>query len=402
MSPMRLVILLGLLPSLAACRSIHYHDSTGSSLLLAETELSDGTKTSWRMHPGPGRGNAPRIDRTESSQEERARVGLGVSAVTRNRAESVGVEPWRGVWIDEVDPRGPAGKAGLVSGDILLSVGGVHITSSDQFSDLVQTRAVAGEPLEFVLRVFRRPGEPLSEEQTASVTVIPETVMDRKSATESIVLDYSPALQSYTGLQVGNVPTDVAGAVWHSEGPVVLVTGVVTGSPAYHAGFRPGDRVKQVDGKAVLSLADLRAALYRRVAHERWPLEDLAQLAGGSTNGELEPTGDPLELAVEGPLGAHSTALRPIDDMRKETDFDIPILFEYSATADAKRVSFLDFIFQFGFNYWRTTVPSDTREPLDLWELSLFPLGMFEFEKQEDHNEYTFFWLIDFETSHRH
>lgn len=382
---------LCLLP--VACRSVHYRDSTGNSLLLAESEQADGTKTTWRLYPGPGRDNAPRIDVTRSSEVERPYVGVTVTPMTRRRAEQAGVEPWKGVWVDAVRRGGPFSEAGIVPGDVVLAVDGAAVTSPEQFVDLVRSRGVPGEPLQVELRVYRRQGEPV-EGGSATVGVVPDSVRDRESATESLELDYSPALQTYTGLQVGSVPAEVAREVYGTEEPVVVVTGVVTGSPAYRAGFRRGDRVNTCDGAPVADVDDVRAALHRRLRDRSWPLEDLARYAGG----EGEATSDPIALSVTGPLGRHEASMRVTRGMRDVTDVDIPILFEYRRTADSKRVSFLDFIFQFGFNYWRQTLPSETRETVRAWELSILPLGMFEFESKQSHMEYTLFWVIDFAT----
>ncbi len=391
---MRKTIVLLLVASLAAvsCRGVRYHDGTGSSILLADSEDADGSKSSWRLYAGPGRGNAPRIDVTRSSVTERPRVGLSVSAVTRQRAEEGGIEPWHGVWVDSVDAKGPAGRAGIVAGDLILRVGGDDVSSAEQFADLIRTRGVPGEPLDLTLRVYRRPGDPLNGASTASVEVVPDVARDRHSSTESIELDYSPAMQTYTGMQVASIPINVTEAYGGSS-KVIAVTGVVVGSPAYRAGFRIGDRVTECDGVPVNDLDVLRRALMLRIRDRGWPLEDLARVDAGPN----PDTVNVMTLVVEGPLGPHESTLRVDRDMRKVTDIDVPILFEYRRTIDSKRVSFLDFIFQFGFNYWRNTRASATRESVEAWELSLFPLGMFEVEKEPGSTHWTLFWLIEFD-----
>ena len=88
------------------------------------------------------------------------------------------------------------------------------------------------------------------------------------------------------------------------------------------------------------------------------------------------------------------------DDLGEVTRFYVPIVTDYRSDVDSTRLSFLDFIFQFGFNYRSNVYDSDTRHPADTWSLSLFPFGMFEFKKGLYSNEYTFLWFIDFETSH--
>ena len=74
--------------------------------------------------------------------------------------------------------------------------------------------------------------------------------------------------------------------------------------------------------------------------------------------------------------------------------FHTPIIVDYTGRVDRTRTSFLDFIFQFGFNYRRTVGPSRTREPAKETYLSFFPLGMFEFERSATRSRNTLFWLI--------
>lgn len=385
-----------LLLVLCACRSSFVYEETGGSLLLAETE-TEGAKVSWRLQPGPGRGNAPHLERTEASSTPRARVGVTVSPVTRARADSAELEPWRGVWVDVVDPRGPAAKAGIVARDVILRVDGVDVSSAEQFTDLVRTHGVPGEPLDLELSIYRGAGEPLNGPRSAVVVVVPDSVADRQSRTESVELDYSPAYQTYTGLQVGEVPAALARDAFGAEEPVVVVTGVVVGSPAYAAGFRPGDRVRECDGAPVTSLNDLRAALRTRFADRRLPLEDLARIPLAESGAK---PGASLALVVDGPLGDHAASLAVDEDMRDQTVVDVPILLEYKRSIDRKRVSFLDFIFQFGFNYHRRTHPSETREPKETWDLSILPFGMFEFEHHRNGHRTTLFWFIDLGRSH--
>jgi hypothetical protein len=67
---------------------------------------------------------------------------------------------------------------------------------------------------------------------------------------------------------------------------------------------------------------------------------------------------------------------------------------------DSTSWSFLDFIFQFGANYRGSYRDSATRAPQSTWLFSLFPFGMFEFEKTRNSNRYCFFWFIEFEDHH--
>jgi serine protease Do len=68
----------------------------------------------------------------------RGYLGATVGDVDRDIAESQGLREARGAFINEVVPNGPASRAGLQSGDIVLSVNGQPVGDANDL-----TRAVA-------------------------------------------------------------------------------------------------------------------------------------------------------------------------------------------------------------------------------------------------------------------
>ncbi|MFT5287858.1 MAG: hypothetical protein ACI8TQ_004046 [Planctomycetota bacterium] len=114
--------------------------------------------------------------------------------------------------------------------------------------------------------------------------------------------------------------------------------------------------------------------------------------------------GSQLLLGVNGALGPYEGRLRIETDLDEDSNFYFPILLDTTSDLNSSRVSFLDFIFQFGFNCKSRVLPSDTREPTEAWSLSILPFGMFEFSKgvqaggrnSKVGNRYTLFWFIDF------
>ncbi len=391
----RTALLLILTALSAGCRThwIEVADDSSTGVLLAKSEDESGTRRTWRVYPGVR--HEPRIDVSSSTVRTVSRVGLSVSPVNRERAEFENVEPWKGVWVDSAQSGLPAARAGIVRGDIVLQVAGQDVSSPEQFTDLLKTHAKPDEELELTLRVRRKRGEPMEDQGTATVKLVPEGVEVRDSRTDSIPLEHSAGVQTYTGIQAAGVPTDVARSVYSTNEPVVLVTRVVTGSPAYLAGLRTGDRITRIDGRTVDSINDLRAAVFHRLRtdYPAAPTKDLAH-----ADMTLETRAGDIQFEVTGPLGPHACSVAVADDLEDSTEFYIPIVYSHESDIKRADVEFLDFIFQFGFNYDSRLRPSKTREPISTWELSILPFGMFEFEKRIDRNEYTFFWWISFET----
>ncbi|MBK6939045.1 MAG: PDZ domain-containing protein [Planctomycetes bacterium] len=373
---------------LGGCRSWESTTFEDGGLLLREVKSADGSVTEYRLYPGVS--DKPTINRTQTTPFERPDIqGIVVADVNASLAKKLGTNAWQGVYVQRVLPRSAAATAGVTSNDVILSVAGQSVTNEQQFFEVLKSTVTSTGPVEFTIR--RGVGAEATETR---VTVVPTLNKGTESRTDSIPLESSSAVQHYTGLQVATVPPTLSAEIWGNAEETTIVSGVVTGSPAYHAGLRRGDRVVSADGKTGPKLADVRKAVYARAAApiaESDSSEVVEASALGSASGDLT-------LTVEGPLGAHSAAL-PVDDtLMKETKFHFPILFDYSSGVDYTRWSCLDFVFQFIGNYDQRFRPSPTRQAREESELSLFPLGMFEFRTTPTSREYTMFWIIDWST----
>lgn len=380
----------------ASCTSFdrtRLSDNINRGVRLAEVTTDDGTREVWRAYPGND--TQPRIEKTSTRVRVVPHIGVFVKDVDRERAETSGATPWRGVWIQRVVSGEPADRAGIVRGDIVLSIGDTDVNSSKQFLDLL-ANLDAKQPLSLLLRQKRKPGTAIDAEHTVVVPVTPIGKKLRESTTDSFPLEHSKGVQSYTGLQVAAVAPDLAKSIYGTEQPITLVTGIVTGSPAYNAGLRAGDQVTKVDGRPVQSVQDVRDAVLARV-HEVLPTAPTYDLTADRT----EPLNsgrraDDIQLEVNGPLGMHEASLAISDDVTEKSRFYIPIVVSYSAQANRTRVGFLNFIFQFGFNYTSRSYPSATRAPIESSRLSILPLGMFEINHGVSGSHYRLFWLINF------
>jgi serine protease Do len=65
------------------------------------------------------------------------RIGVLIQPLTRDLAESFGLDMPRGALVANVEPGGPADKAGIKSGDVLLSVNGREIAQSSELPRII-------------------------------------------------------------------------------------------------------------------------------------------------------------------------------------------------------------------------------------------------------------------------
>ena len=375
--------------------STAWTNNVHKGVVLATISDDDGTEQTWRAYPGNN--THPRVELSGNKVFTVPKLGVRSSSVTRERAEAFGTTPFRGTWISSVESDKPAALAGITAGQIVLKVNGQDINGSEQFSDVISSIGVPGEPLILTVLSKRKPGDPIDTEQTAEVAVAPYAAKTSRGTTDSIRLETSMGVQLYTGMQAALVKQELANTIFGSLHDVTMVTGIVPGSPAYFAGLRAGDRIVKLDGQPNPSLQDVRAAILARVKTQLPTAEhyDLARDLKRPLN--TEDLSDTIQLQVDGPLGMHNATMS-VDMIGERSRFYIPIVVGYETSDQNSRVGFLNFIFQFGFNYSSDVHESESRQPVVTSDLSILPLGMFGVKHGLHSSEYRLFWLIRWST----
>ena len=163
---------------------------------------------------------------------ERGRIGVSIQELTQSLAQSFGLEQPQGALVSSVEPGGPADKAGIKPGDVLLSVDGRKIDRSAEVPPLVAA-AKPGSKVNFELW---RDGGRRTVVATVAELKADEVVRAPQDAQESGKLGLA-LRQGSDGLVVENAA-----------------------GPAARAGIRAGDVVVAVNGKPVKSAEELRSA----------------------------------------------------------------------------------------------------------------------------------------------
>ena len=175
-------------------------------------------------------------------------IGVQIQPVTKDIADSMGLKNTDGALVAEPAPNSPAVKAGIQSGDVIVAVNGERIANARELSRRIGSMS----PGNSVKLTLLKGGS----ERTVNLTLgeLPaQAGLDRRGGEER----GGPAQEEMTlGLQLAPAAS-VAGS--GDEG--VVVTRVLPNSPAGERGFKTGDVILEVAGKAVSNPADVRKAL---------------------------------------------------------------------------------------------------------------------------------------------
>ena len=175
----------------------------------------------------------------------RGRIGVGVQDVDATLARSFELDRPRGALVSAVDPDGPAKKAGVRPGDVVLAVNDKPIDQSAELSNVI---AATTPGTDTRLTIWRA-----GKEEHVDVRV------GQLEEPQNRAANAQPARKSEEGAKLGLVVrplTREEKASVGTEGSVVVED--VQG-PAARAGLQPGDVILAVNNRRVGSVQDLRA-----------------------------------------------------------------------------------------------------------------------------------------------
>lgn len=197
----------------------------------------------------------------QSGRVSRGWLGVLIQDVTRDLAESFGMNRPSGALIAQVMPDSPADKAGLQVGDIVIAYENEDVETSAALPPLVG-RSRIGEKVQ--LKIIRD-GKPRQVDVT--LEELPE--QDQAAATEH-GRRAPKTSQDLLGITVDELTEERQRALGiETEG--VLVVEVRDG-PGREAGLMQGDVIRTVDGKSVSAPAELNQLVSSLPAGKSVPL----------------------------------------------------------------------------------------------------------------------------------
>jgi serine protease Do len=184
----------------------------------------------------------------ETGTVTRGWLGVLIQEVTRELADSFGMNRPTGALVAQVQPDSPAERAGFRAGDVILRFNGIEVPRSSALPPIVGRTPVGSE----VGVDVRRGGEDITIQVT--IDALPEEIAGSRGAPSR-----SPRPQSLLGMLIEPLSADDRAAMGLGDAGVRVTE--VTGDPARAAGIRAGDVIVEWGGAPVVSPGALRESV---------------------------------------------------------------------------------------------------------------------------------------------
>jgi len=171
---------------------------------------------------------------------KRSKIGVYIQDITPELAEHFGVN--EGVIVSKVVEGGPAAKAGIKPGDIIIAVNGKPVRKSNDLQKYIMRNPPGAKVKITIIRDGKK----------KTITVKTASWDEELAETGNL-----QELEAKYGLIVKDITPELADKFMIPKVPYgVFVVGVKPGSPADFAGLRRGDIILRVDRKPVYSVED--------------------------------------------------------------------------------------------------------------------------------------------------
>jgi serine protease Do len=198
-------------------------------------------------------------------------LGVEIGEVTAEKAKDLKLAAQRGVVVMDVEPDGPAAKAGLKENDVITQYDGQVVEGTVQFRRLVRETPTGRT----VALVISRSGATQNiSVELGERSAFFEKRMKGKMRDFDNAFAFSMPNQDFTlamppvdarmpslGINAEDLSGQLGSYFGAPDGTGILIREVRSGTAAAKAGLQAGDVIIKVDGKPVRTLADLRVVL---------------------------------------------------------------------------------------------------------------------------------------------
>lgn len=171
-------------------------------------------------------------------------LGVSIQGMTPDLAASLGLDQVKGALVSSVVHDGPAERAGIKAGDVVLEYDGKEINHANDLPFLV-----AGTPVgkTVSLQIFRDKKE------------TPVAVAIEKMKEEEVVA--SNTEKGDLGLTVEEINPEIAESLGLNRAHGVVITAVEPDSPGDETGLQPGDIIREINRKPIRDLSEYRKTM---------------------------------------------------------------------------------------------------------------------------------------------
>jgi serine protease Do len=183
----------------------------------------------------------------------RGYLALMPQDIDEGLAKAMGLKSTEGALVADVTPDGPADKAGIKQGDVILEFNGRKVKDS---TDLRNRVAAAKPDASAAIKLLR-------DVKEMNVTVVLGERPKELKGTRTRPGEPEEKNSEKLGLSVQTLTPDLAEQLGYSKESGVVVTSVQAGSAADDAGLREGDLIKEVGRVPVRTAEEFQKAVSR-------------------------------------------------------------------------------------------------------------------------------------------
>jgi serine protease Do len=239
-------------------------ESTANELATRATEMAELAQEKNIEVQGPG-------VFVTSDEDGGGWLGVEIGELTGEKAKDLKLTTQRGVVVMDVEPDGPAAKAGLKENDVITQYDGQLVEGTVQFRRLVR-ETPTGRTVS--LAISRNGATQSVSVELGERSAFFEKRMKGKMRDFDNALSFSMPSQDFMlaippvdarmpslGINAEDLSGQLGSYFGAPDGAGILIRDVRAGTAAAKAGLQAGDVIVKVDGKPIRTLAELRAEL---------------------------------------------------------------------------------------------------------------------------------------------
>lgn len=173
-------------------------------------------------------------------------LGVVIQRVTPEIAKSFGLTESEGALVSDVTEQGPADKAGIQRGDVIVSFGAKPIKEMDQLPRQVGSTEIGKKVKVGIIRDGKK----------IEIDVIVGELKD-----EGATVTGKPEVEKDFGIVAQDITPEIAKHLNLKDKKGVIVTDIQPGSPAADADLRSGDIIKEIGRRPIRTVTDFREAM---------------------------------------------------------------------------------------------------------------------------------------------